>query len=350
MSPSAIAIAVLLHVAVALLLWWLAPLNNDDEKPDPIEVTMEAPPPKPEPKPEVKPAPEPPKPPAAQAKPPPPPPQPPLAMRGLVPAAPLGEKTEGAGKPRNDTPEAKPTEKIEEPAPEKSDTPQQAFAPPPAAVAPPAPVAPAPEPAPPPPPPLEKELPPIDAPPAPLTSQDFPKAAPPPPEPKPQPQPQPPPKPQLQQRPPVQAQPQQRQPAPQTALAPSPLSHLPQRGAPPPSTRRGNEPPSSPFVNPADARARNDLADTYLQSVNYKISSQPVTASADWVRLLVVVRFTIARDGRLVDISVARSSGNPEADRNMLQTFRAASPFPPVPAGLPGDSITFTMPVGFVPH
>ncbi|MEI6201356.1 MAG: hypothetical protein WCP68_05350, partial [Enhydrobacter sp.] len=124
MSPPAAIGALLLHVLVAFLLWWSSPLHHDDHAEEKVvEVTMEAPPPPPEPKP----APETPKapPPAPAAK---PPPTPPLNMRGLAPAAPLGEKTQGAGKPSETAPEAKPVEKVEEPTPEKAEAPQQALA------------------------------------------------------------------------------------------------------------------------------------------------------------------------------------------------------------------------------
>ena len=312
MSPPAAVLALLLHALVAFLLWWSSPLHQtDDPEEKPVEVTMEAPPPPPVPKP----VPETPKPPptAPAAK---PQPAPPLNMRGLAPAAPLGEKTQGAGKPSETAPEAKPTEKVEEPAPEKAEAPQQALAPPP----------------PPTPPALEKELPPVEVPAAPVTSRDIPKSAPPAPEPKPQPKP-----------------PQQtpQPPAPQTGIAPSPLSRVPPRGAPPPSTRRDPGPPPSPFVNPADARAFNDAADYYLQQVNYKISLQIFAPSSqDELRLVVGVRFTIARDGRLLDISVARSSGNPGHDGRIVAAFRAAAPFPPLPAAIAGDSRTFILPIG----
>lgn len=339
MSPPALVLAALLHALVAAFLLW-TPVHHPADTDEAIEVTMEAPPPPP-PEPKQEPAPEAPKPPpVAAAKPPPPPP--PLNLRGLQPAAPLGEKTEGPGKPSDKRPNVKPTEKIEEPAPEKSEAPQQALAPPPPpAPEPPAPTPPAPTP---PAPTLEKELPPLEAPAAPLTSRDFPKAAPAPPKPEPKPEP----------KPPVQAQPQPQPqrppaPAPRSALAPSPLSHLPPRGAPPPSVGRDNE-PSSTFVNPADVRARNNISDFYLQQINYKISQQHTTASEDWVRLSVVIRFTVGRDGRLLDASVARSSGVPEADNHMIQVFHRAAPFPPLPPEMRGDSITYTVPVGFVPH
>ena len=41
MSPTAAALAVLLHVVTALALWWVSPLNRPDPEEDPIEVTIE---------------------------------------------------------------------------------------------------------------------------------------------------------------------------------------------------------------------------------------------------------------------------------------------------------------------
>jgi TonB family protein len=49
----------------------------------------------------------------------------------------------------------------------------------------------------------------------------------------------------------------------------------------------------------------------------------------------VVLRFVIARDGRLVEASIARSSGVPALDRGLLESLRAASPYPPLPPEIP---------------
>src|SRR5260370_22968253 len=72
MSPAGLALATLLHAAVALAFWWASPLHPLDQTPDAIEITMEQeaqPPPPPQP---------PPEPPPAQAATPPPPPPPPM--------------------------------------------------------------------------------------------------------------------------------------------------------------------------------------------------------------------------------------------------------------------------------
>src|SRR5882757_9929587 len=76
MSPSGVALATLLHVAVAAALFWVSPLRNIDQTPDPIEITMEqevpppppapqTPPPAPTPAPDATPGPGGPPPPAA---------------------------------------------------------------------------------------------------------------------------------------------------------------------------------------------------------------------------------------------------------------------------------------------
>jgi TonB family protein len=77
MSPPAAGMALLLHILVAAFLIWAPTYHHSDEPDDPIEVTMEEPPPpapepKPEPKPETKPEVQ--KPPPKAAPPPPPPP------------------------------------------------------------------------------------------------------------------------------------------------------------------------------------------------------------------------------------------------------------------------------------
>jgi periplasmic protein TonB len=64
-------------------------------------------------------------------------------------------------------------------------------------------------------------------------------------------------------------------------------------------------------------------------------------------RGLVVARLTVARDGRLVGVAVARPSGFPNLDRAVLDTVRRASPFPPLPADLAVDNYSFIVPISY---
>jgi TonB family protein len=300
MSPTAAALAVLLHVATALALWWVSQLGHRTvELTHPaIEVTLE--PPAPEPVPEPRPEPEiKPLTPPSMAKP--PAPKAPAAQLGLPPPSPtITEKPQQAAKP-DPKPEGK-----SQPKPE----PQQALAPPAAA---------------PPPETLENVLPPLQAPPPPVTSKEMPK---PPPRPAP-PRPKPPASP-----------PQQHQ-----QLSPSPLSALQQHRAPsnPQATA-----PSATFVNPADRYNQNSIVEQYLWGVARKISQYRYHSSQANEQGTVVLRLVIRRDGHLLDVSVARSSGIVNLDRGLVEAARAAAPYAALPASLPGPQITFTLPFASV--
>lgn len=312
MSPTAAALAVLLHVATALALWWISPLSHrTTEVAGPaIEVTLEPPPPAPKPPPEPKPKPEAkPSPPPSIAKPPAATPKAPPARLGLPPPSPtITEKPQQAAKP-----DSKPDLESE-----SKPEPQQALAPP--AVAPP-------------PATLENSLPPLEAPPPPVTSKEIPK---PPPRPAPA-RPQPPraaPAPQ-QQHPP------QRHPQ----LSPSPLTALQQHRAPsnPQATA-----PSATFVNPADQYNQNSIVEQYLWGVARKISQYRYHSSQANDQGTVVLRMVIRRDGHLLDVSVARSSGIVNLDRGLVEAARAAAPYAALPASLQGPQITFTLPFASV--
>lgn len=64
-------------------------------------------------------------------------------------------------------------------------------------------------------------------------------------------------------------------------------------------------------------------------------------------RGLVVTRMTIARDGRLLDVALVKSSGFPNLDNAVVETIRQASPFAPLPGDLAQDQKTFVVPVNY---
>jgi TonB family protein len=331
MSPVAVAMTSALHVAVAVALYWISPLRYVDTTPDAIAITMERELPQP---PAETPQPPPtPEPPTQAAAPPPPAPAPPAApaptppMRlGLAPIAP------------NPDPKAA-TPGVEQPAPPKLETPaaeaarpdppkveqQQALATPP--------------PPPPPPPPartLESELPPLDVPPPPVTSQEIPRPpAPPPPAPK-----APPP---TQQR--VQPAPPPQRPAQQPALQSSPLANVPQTRTPA-EQRASRQAPT--LVNPADAHGQRRVEDQYLWYVAQKLSQhQQFVRNATAEAGNLVLRITIARDGRLVDVGLSRSSGAPTLDNFALNMVRQVAPYMPLPDDISGPQHTFVLPLNF---
>jgi protein TonB len=168
-----------------------------------------------------------------------------------------------------------------------------------------------------------------------------------------------PPPPQPQQHPPpvVQAppQPQPQVARPPPAVAPHPgarpTPQVMQPQARPPQIARRDEPQSSsPFVNPADTHNRALVSDNYLWEVIRKLRGYRYLAHTQVVEGTTVVQIVIARDGRLVDVHIVRSSGYPEMDQGVLAGVRAGSPYTPLPPSIPGDRASFTLPIVSVPQ
>jgi protein TonB len=62
---------------------------------------------------------------------------------------------------------------------------------------------------------------------------------------------------------------------------------------------------------------------------------------------VVTLSFTLSRSGAVLSRSIARSSGFPELDQEVLSMVQRASPFPPFPAGMNQASQHLTAPVRF---
>ena len=169
--------------------------------------------------------------------------------------------------------------------------------------------------------PVEQSVPPPEPPPPPPTAMDFPKPAPPPP-------------PKVQPKPPPQPQPQR--PAPQR----------------PPAADQATQPAPSPLRNPSDAiiGPRGPTQNEYFTQLHHKLAQHryyPQSARDRHQEGRVVVRLVIARDGRLLDARVERSSGVPAIDAAEVDTVRRAAPFPPLPLHVAGETATFLIPVTY---
>lgn len=369
MSPAAVALAVLLHAMVALALWWVAQEPKAPAEPA-LEVYFErAPkpeekPPEPEQRPEQKP--EPPKP-EPQPQPQPPPPQVMPPIEALAPPAEIVSDKPTQAPPKGDKPK---DAELAPPPPPLQDvlpSPDQDLVPPPAAEL--AKIEPAPTPPPPTPPAPPVPAPPVPAPPAvPPTpslqsilpspgedlpapsAADFAKVEPAPKPPTPAPQQKTPPAPQQQAlaKPPEKPQQQQQAKPPMPQLQkpeykPSPLSTAPSRR--PPAGTQSENPSPSPFVNPADTYNKARAADNYLWQVVRRLQGYRYTANVSATQGITVVRVVIARDGRLLNVTVSRSSGVPEFDQGVLAGVRSGSPYAPLPPDIRGDSATFDLPL-----
>ena len=169
---------------------------------------------------------------------------------------------------------------------------------------------------------FEFSVPPPPEPPPSPTSRDFPKP----------PAPRPPPRPvqRTQPLPPRPAPPaQERPPADAPATMPSPM----------------------PGPDPGDllagrGRQRNDyLSRVARQVAQYRV--YPTNAANNHQEGRVVMRVTVARDGRVLDVRVGTSSGWPAIDAAEVETIRKAAPFPPVPGDMPGDPVILVLPINY---
>ncbi|MGH8431288.1 MAG: TonB family protein [Solimonas sp.] len=118
----------------------------------------------------------------------------------------------------------------------------------------------------------------------------------------------------------------------------------------PPSDLPAIMPSPMPGPDPGDVaigqgRQRND----YLSKVFRHLEPYRLDATARNTRQFgrVVTRVTLTRDGRIIDVRLDTSSGRPALDAAEIAAIRKASPFPPVPASMPGDPVILVLPITY---
>lgn len=119
----------------------------------------------------------------------------------------------------------------------------------------------------------------------------------------------------------------------------------PARPAEPAAPPAATAPAISAPAAPSAVRAQDDSLQRYAALVWAQIAAyrrgglhRPGT---------VRVTFRLDRQGRLVSLFVARSSGDAMLDAAALATIRAAAPFAPPPPDIGADSLRFTVPFAF---
>jgi TonB family protein len=133
-------------------------------------------------------------------------------------------------------------------------------------------------------------------------------------------------------------------PAPPSVLRQIPPPVTPPPSPAPPSVVRQIPPPVTP-PRPDPAL----VSDNYLWEVVRKLRGYRFTADSPAVASTTVLQIVIARDGRLVDAHIVRSSGHPKIDQGVLAGLRAGSPYTPLPSSIPGDRASFTLPIVSAP-
>jgi protein TonB len=73
----------------------------------------------------------------------------------------------------------------------------------------------------------------------------------------------------------------------------------------------------------------------------------PVECKKDKEQGAVIVKFTIARDGRLLGAAVKTASGYERLDRAALDTLSRAAPFPPIPDFIDRDTLSISVPIEY---
>lgn len=179
------------------------------------------------------------------------------------------------------------------------------------------------------------------APPAPEPPEEEPA-----PEPEPEPEEEEPPPPEPEPEPDVPALPTREEPEPEPEPRRRPPAEEP--AAPAPDDRRGSPTGSATGTSAlgASVAAVGDPTFTYgyyLDRVLAAIEQQWRRPPTDGVPLEVALDFRIRRDGRVVELDVAETSGLNAFDLAGLRAVQTAAPLPPLPAGYRKDSLAIRL-------
>jgi protein TonB len=119
-------------------------------------------------------------------------------------------------------------------------------------------------------------------------------------------------------------------------MQPTAPAQAPQGNAPQTATRGSQQGAQGQSANqerarPQDSAQGNAAASNYPGEVLRRI--QRTRQARSPARGQVLVAFSLASDGALISVSVARTSGHAGLDQIALDHIRRAAPFPPAPAG-----------------
>ncbi|ADZ70596.1 energy transducer TonB [Polymorphum gilvum] len=129
------------------------------------------------------------------------------------------------------------------------------------------------------------------------------------------------------------------------------------RGAETAARRGGERVTSADGGSNAIGRADASVGDQGLAATsNYKgkvlsrlrrAKQYPREASRAGISGVVVLRFTVARDGSVSGVAIAKSSGHPVFDQATLELMRRASPMPAFPPEIRSATLSFSVPVQY---
>lgn len=73
----------------------------------------------------------------------------------------------------------------------------------------------------------------------------------------------------------------------------------------------------------------------------------PSEAQSRGVEGIVMLNFSVDRNGRVLTHDIVRSSGHPELDKEVVSMIERAQPLPPFPPSMPEDKLNLTVPIRF---
>ncbi len=107
---------------------------------------------------------------------------------------------------------------------------------------------------------------------------------------------------------------------------------------------------AAPHAAAIALRSSAKLSDDYMLRLQGWIARQeryPAEARAHRQEGKGIVAFTIARDGKVTHVWIDQSTGSSLLDQASIATIRDASPVPPLPHDIAGDSVDFYLPVNY---
>ena len=73
----------------------------------------------------------------------------------------------------------------------------------------------------------------------------------------------------------------------------------------------------------------------------------PGDAQSRGVEGIVMLNFSVDRNGRVLAHEIVRSSGHPELDKEVVSMIERAQPLPPFPPSMPEEKLDLTVPIRF---
>lgn len=96
--------------------------------------------------------------------------------------------------------------------------------------------------------------------------------------------------------------------------------------------------------------AGGDIGRAYaagMRTIIERHKEPPVSANGNAIEGRCLVVCIIKRDGSLKHAEIIRTSGNPALDAAALRSVRKAGNFPAVPDAIPGEELSFDVPLTF---